>query len=75
MLAWTIEHCLAGGVNMVYVSSDTEEILHVAKNYGAQSIKRPKNISGDKATSESGWLHALEVIDTHVFHFGFPSLF
>ena len=63
LLAWTIEQCLAGGVNMVYVSSDTEEILDVAKNYGAQSIKRPKNISGDKATSESGWLHALEVID------------
>jgi len=63
LLAWTIEHCLAGGVNMVYVSSDTEEILDVAKNYGAQSIKRPKNIAGDKATSESAWLHALEHID------------
>jgi len=63
LLAWTIEHCLAGGVDMVYVSSDSDEILAVGEKYGARSIKRPEEISGDEATSESGWLHALKVIE------------
>jgi len=63
LLAWTIEHCLDGGVNSIYVSSDSNDILDVGKKYGAQSIKRPEEISGDEATSESGWLHALEVIE------------
>ena len=63
LLAWTIEHCLGGGVDLVYVSSDSDEILVVGEKYGARSIKRPEEISGDEATSESGWLHALEVIE------------
>lgn len=63
LLAWTIEHCLAGGVDLVYVSSDADEILDVGEKYGAHSIKRPIEISGDKSTSESAWLHALELIE------------
>ncbi len=62
LLAWTIEHCLVGGVDMVYISSDSNEILEIGEEYGAHSIKRPEYISGDDATSESGWLHALDVI-------------
>ena len=63
LLAWTIENCVSGGASKVYVSSDSEKILNVSKQYGAQVIKRPKRISGDKATSESAWLHALEAIE------------
>ena len=63
LLAWTIEHCLDGGVDSVYVSSDSDKILKVGEEYGAVSINRPEEISGDTATSESGWLHALEVIE------------
>lgn len=63
LLSWTIEHCLKGGIDNVYVSSDKDEILSVGEKYGAYSIKRPDNISGDEATSESGWLHALKVIE------------
>ena len=63
LLAWTVEHCLDGGVDLVYVSSDADKILDVGEKYGARSIKRPEEISGDEATSESGWLHALEVIE------------
>ena len=63
LLAWTIEHCRDGGVDSVYLSSDSDKILEVGEEYGAVSIKRPKEISGDTATSESGWLHALEVIE------------
>ena len=63
LLAWTIEHCLTAGINMVYVSSDSDEILNIGEKYGALSIKRPGELSSDEATSESGWLHALEVIE------------
>ena len=66
LLAWTIEHCLAGGVDLVYVSSDADEILSTGEKYGAKSILRPENISGDFATSESGWLHALEIIEAEL---------
>lgn len=64
LLAWTIENCHEGGVNAVYVSSDSDEILAVGECCGARSIKRPDAISGDMATSESGWLHALDVIES-----------
>ena len=63
LLAWTIEHCRDNGIDSVYVSSDSDKILEVGEEYGAESIKRPEGISGDTATSESGWLHALEVIE------------
>lgn len=63
LIGWSIEHCLEVGVEDVYVSSDCEEILAVGELYGARRILRPKSISGDAATSESAWLHALEVIE------------
>ena len=65
LIAWTIEHCLQGGVDKVYLSSDSDEILEVGSHYGGLPIVRPKEISGDTATSESGWLHALNVIERY----------
>lgn len=64
LLAWTIEQCLhANSVNTVWVSSDDDQILKVADTYGAELIKRPGEISGDAATSESGWLHAIGYLE------------
>jgi CMP-N,N'-diacetyllegionaminic acid synthase len=64
LLAWSIEHCLAAqGVDSVWVSSDSKEILEVGQAFGARSIQRPDEIAGDIATSESGWLHAIDVIE------------
>jgi len=64
LLAWTIDQCIdAKSVTDVWVSSDDQQILDVAKSYGARVIKRPDNISGDEATSESGWLHAIEYLE------------
>jgi CMP-N,N'-diacetyllegionaminic acid synthase len=61
LLAWTIEQAKkASYIDAVYVSSDDDEILEVAKEHGANPIKRPPEISGDKATSESCLLHALQ---------------
>lgn len=63
LIAWTIENCLEGGASSVWVSSDSDEILQVGETYGAKSIKRPDDISGDFATSESAWAHAIDYIE------------
>ncbi|MFN3260069.1 MAG: cytidylyltransferase domain-containing protein [Pikeienuella sp.] len=52
----------AEGVDAVFVSTDDEAIAAEARRFGAVAIARPAEISGDAASSESGWLHALEVI-------------
>jgi len=63
LLAWSIiQACQTSGVDEVYVTSDSDEILSVARQYGALPIKRPDNIAGDTATTESAILHALDMI-------------
>lgn len=69
LIAWTIEQCFSSKyITNVWVSSDKKEILDVAEKYGAKVIFRPNNISGDLASSESAWLHAIEIIqkDTEI---------
>lgn len=64
LIAWSIEQAkMAGGVDSVWVSSDGDDILSVARAYGADGIRRPDAISGDAASSESAWLHALDEIE------------
>jgi CMP-N,N'-diacetyllegionaminic acid synthase len=63
LISWTILQALeAKEVHDVWVSSDSDEILAVAKHYGANTIIRPKRISGDYEPSESAWLHAIDYI-------------
>lgn len=63
LISWTIKNCIDAGLESVWVSSDSDEILELSSRYGANKIKRPKNISGDLASSESAWIHALEEIE------------
>ena len=64
LIAWSIRQAInARNIDSVWVTSDDEEILKVADAYGADTIQRPIEISGDQATSESAWMHALEVIE------------
>lgn len=44
--------------NAIVVSTDDTEIAAVSQSYGAEVIMRPKEISGDNASSESALLHA-----------------
>jgi N-acylneuraminate cytidylyltransferase len=63
LLAWSIKQALkAKSVSSVWVSSDGDDILSVAQEYGATAIKRPFELSGDTSSSELAWLHALEHI-------------
>jgi len=64
LLVWTIEQLQrTKGIHSIWVSSDSKEILSISKAKGVEVIHRPAEISGDSATSESGWLHALEIIE------------
>tara|TARA_B100000575_G_scaffold289078_1_gene290232 strand:- start:417 stop:1103 length:687 start_codon:yes stop_codon:yes gene_type:complete len=63
LIAWSIEQASRSAeIHSVWVTSDSHEILDIANTYGAQTILRPANISGDKATSEEAWIHALNEI-------------
>lgn len=64
LLAWSILHARSADlVDSVWVSSDSDEILAVAAEYGAHPVRRPENLSGDTATSESAWQHALDYVE------------
>jgi CMP-N,N'-diacetyllegionaminic acid synthase len=65
LIAWSIEQAQNSKYlkDHVYISSDCDEILNVAKKHGANVIKRPDDISGDKASSESALFHAIFEIE------------
>nr|WP_307379977.1 acylneuraminate cytidylyltransferase family protein [Microbacterium sp. W4I20] len=53
----------AVGIDEVVVSTDDDEIAAVSIAAGARVIRRPAEISGDTATSESAILHALDELE------------
>jgi N-acylneuraminate cytidylyltransferase len=71
LIAWTVMQAAAArGVDAVAVSSDSDQILAAAEAAGAVGVRRPEDISGDLASSESAWLHALEHLDGKLGPFG-----
>jgi N-acylneuraminate cytidylyltransferase len=61
LLYWTVSRAVASNlVDEVYVTSDSDEILDSAVEWGARAVRRPDEIAGDAATSESALLHALD---------------
>lgn len=70
LIAWTVEQARAArGVDVVAVSSDSENILAAAEAAGAVGVRRPDDISGDLASSESAWLHALDATEASMGRF------
>ncbi|RXH12110.1 acylneuraminate cytidylyltransferase family protein [Bradyrhizobium guangzhouense] len=70
LIAWTVEQARAAeGVDVVAVSSDSDKILQAAEAAGAVGVRRPDDISGDLASSESAWLNALDAIDEKMGRF------
>ena len=63
LLAHTIEAALSARyIGRVVVSTDDAEIAAVSRQYGAEVVWRPAEISGDTASSESALLHTLEYL-------------
>ena len=50
-------------INRTFVSTDDEDIKLISKEYGAEVITRPNEISDDNATTESAILHAIEFLN------------
>ncbi|TGN75197.1 acylneuraminate cytidylyltransferase family protein [Bradyrhizobium yuanmingense] len=70
LIAWTVEQARAArGVDVVAVSSDSDAILAAAEAAGAVGVRRPDDISGDLASSESAWLHALDATEAQMGRF------
>ena len=49
-------------IDEIYVSSDDDEILSIAKLYGACLIKRPDHLASDTSPEWLSWQHAIEQI-------------
>lgn len=62
LLAYSIEQAKAANIfSAIAVSSDSEEILNVAKEYGADIlVKRPDNLASDIAPKLPAIIHAVE---------------
>jgi CMP-N,N'-diacetyllegionaminic acid synthase len=50
-------------IDQVYVTSDSENILHIAEEYGANKILRPTQISGDLSRDVEYLAHFADVIN------------
>jgi len=52
----------AVNVNQVYISTDSEEIMQIGKQYGAQIIERPAYLATKEALSQDAFKHGFETI-------------
>lgn len=66
----SINHCLKSKkISSIWVSSDSEKILKLAKKKGVNTILRPNHLCRSKSTSESGWIHAINYIEKKKINF------
>jgi N-acylneuraminate cytidylyltransferase len=64
LIAHTIERARqTKSVSRIVVSTDDPEIAAASRQYGAEVVWRPAEISGDTATSESALLHAVDYLE------------
>ncbi len=64
LIAWSIASAIhAHRVDAVVVSSDSDDILKVAAQHGAATIKRPAALCTDDASSYPSILHAIDKLD------------
>ena len=62
LISYSVRAALdSGAFERVIVSSDDDEILGVAADFGARTLKRPDEISGDFATTADVINHASSV--------------
>lgn len=64
MIAWSIEHAKAvKQISRVIVSTDSEEIADVARQYGAETpFMRPAELARDDSPEWLAWRHALNYL-------------
>lgn len=66
LIAWTIEAGLKSKyIDTLIVSSDSDEILSIAKSFGSEIIKRPDELATDTASSFDAVRHVIENTKKH----------
>ncbi len=64
-IAWTIEHAFASTrVSRAIVSTDDEQIAHVAWSEGAEVVWRPAELASDTARVDDAARHAVRAIES-----------
>ena len=64
LIAWSIEAAKKSKkIDDVVVTSDSEKILNIAKQYNVKAIKRPDFLASDTATTFDAIKHAIETLD------------
>lgn len=64
LISWTIKQAKESKyIDKICVSTDDIEISSISENCGAEIINRPRDISGDTASTESALLHASEELN------------
>jgi CMP-N,N'-diacetyllegionaminic acid synthase len=66
LIAWTIEAAMKSQyIDKVVVSSDDDEILDIAEQYGSDTIERPEDLASDTASSFDAIKHTIENIESY----------
>src|SRR5690606_38380639 len=66
LIAHTIRAAQAAKcVSRVAVSTEDSEIAEIARQYGADVVKRPMELATDDSTSESALLHSLDYLEAN----------
>jgi len=66
LISYSIAHAKRSKlVNRIVVSTDDEEIAYTSKLDGAEVVWRPRELSGDAASSESALIHVLDYLEEH----------
>lgn len=66
LIVYSIEKALKSGfIDRVVVSTDSEEISHIAHKNNAEVIKRPKSLAGDKSAEILSWKQAIKKFNTY----------
>ena len=76
LLQYSIDTALASpSIDLVFVSTDDEQIAKIAKEGGAIVINRPAELASDTSPEWLSWRHAIEWVQAHYGNFdGFVSL-
>lgn len=63
LIAWTIQAArMVSAIDRIFVSSDSEEVLDAAVQWGAEPLNRPHELAADDAETLPVIIHALETL-------------
>lgn len=69
LIAWTIDQAKKSEyLNKIIVTTEDEEIGEISRSWGAEIIKRPKELAKDESPTIDAIFHALEVLKSENYN-------